>query len=415
MSQSSDANATLPLPTGIGLTALDPLFREDPYPILARLRAEAPVHYDAELKRYVFTRHDDVHAILRNTDYWSDPRRANPGTFSERFLSQGDGEPSMLLMDDPGHKRLRDLVRRSFTPRAVEQWRTRVRSIAERVVAGLPDGPFDALREFAGPLPTIVIAEMLGVDPARSADFKEWSDISTQVGFNPAPEPHQLAAAEIARGELDALFFAEIAKRKKLPPDSMSPDLISGMVGEELAGDQLTEREIVTQCNLLLVAGNVTTTDLLSNALKALADHPDQLDQLAADLDLLRNAVEETLRYDTPVTNSGRIAHRDIEIGGIAIAKGESLSVSLAAANRDPAIYPDPDRFDLAREDRHTAAFGGGRHFCLGAHLSKLEAEEGLRAFITRFPRFGIGSNGFRYAAVPSFRGFEELWIAPIR
>ena len=402
------------LPTGLALTALDPAFREDPYPILARLRREAPVHYDDVLCRYIFTRHDDVHEILRNTDLWSDPRRGNPGSFSREFLDDDDQEPSMLLMDDPGHKRLRDLVRKSFTPRAVEVWRDRVRGIAERTVASLPDGPFDALAELAGPLPTIVIAEMLGVDPARAADFKAWSDTSVQVGFNPAATPEERERADAARAQLDALFREEIAKRKALPAHTMPDDLISDMVREELDGDRLTESEIVNQCDLLLIAGNVTTTDLISNALKALADHADQREKLVRTPALLPNAVEETLRFDSPVTNSGRIAHEDIRIGGVEIPKGESLSVSLAAANRDPAAYPEPDRFDIEREDRHTAAFGGGRHFCLGAHLAKLEAQEALRAFLARFPDFELDGRGHPRAAVPSFRGFEELWLTPL-
>ncbi len=396
-----------PLPTGLALTALDAAFREDPYPVLAELRRRAPVHYDDVLKRYILTRHDDVNAVLRDPSLWSDPRKANPGTFSHMFLRNGDEEPSMLLMDDPGHRRLRELVRHSFTPRAVERWRPRVRAIAERILAAVGDGPFDLIAEVAGPLPSVVIAELLGVDPSRHADFKRWSDTTVAVGFNPAPAPDQVAAAEEARDRLSELFLAEIEARRGAPGD----DLISDMVRAEQAGDRLSDAEIVMQCDLLLIAGNVTTTDLIGNGVKALIDHPDQQTALRARPERMAHAVEEMLRYDSPVTNSGRIASADLEIGGVRIARGESLSVSLAAANRDPAIYPDPDAFDIEREDVHHQSFGGGRHFCLGAHLARLEAQEAIRALLARFDAPVLGERGHRYAAIPSFRGFEELWI----
>jgi cytochrome P450 len=393
-----------PVRTGLQLTNLDPDFREDPYPILADLRAREPVHHDRILGRYVFTRHDDVSAILRDLSLWSDPRKANPETYIGR-ISGADEEPSMLLMDDPGHRRLRDLVRRSFTPRAIESWRPRVRKVAERLVQAIEPGVFDAIAGFADPLPAVVIAEMLGLDPAAYREFKEWSDAIARTGFNPAPSDADSKAAAEAGEQLDEFFASEIAARRRRPGD----DLISDMVGAELEGDQLTDLEIVRQCNLLLLAGNITTTDLIGNALKALVDHPDQQDQLRANPDRLANAIEEVLRFESPVTASGRIANRDLEIGGVPIAKGENLSVILAAANRDPSIYPDPDRFDVTREDTHHQSFGGGRHFCLGAHLARIEGQEAIRAMLARFPGIRPGSDGHRYAATPTFRGLASL------
>jgi hypothetical protein len=183
------------------------------------------------------------------------------------------------------------------------------------------------------------------------------------------------------------------------------------MTRAEASGDRLSDDEIVSQCSLLLLAGNLTTSDLIGNMVMAFLRHPDQLAKLRARRELMKNAVEEVLRYDSPVTNSGRIAHRDIEIDGHAIAKGETLSVSLAAANRDPAAYPEPDRFDIERIDTHHQAFGGGRHFCLGAHLARLEAAETMSALLDRFPGLRLGTRGHRYAANPSFRGLAELWI----
>ena len=407
--EQPDARDPRPVATGLQLTALDPDFRENPYPILADLREREPVHYDAQLKRYLFTRHDDVNDILRDLALFSDPRKANPNTFVELFLGRGDEEPSMLLMDDPGHRRLRELVRRSFTPRAVERWRPRVREIAARLVGALDGSPFDLVSQVSGPLPTVVIAELLGIDPEKHGDFKAWSDVAVAVSFNPAATPEQLEAGDAARDSLESFFAEEIEARRRAPGD----DLISEMLAAEEQNDRLSEAEIISQCNLLLIAGNVTTTDLIGNAMKALVDFPEEQAKLRARPEWMPNAVEEALRYDTPVTNSGRIANRDVEFDGVRIAKGETLSVFLSAANRDPAVYPDPDRFDIEREDTHHQAFGGGRHFCLGAHLARLEAEEALSALLGRFDELKLGADGYRYAAVPGFRGCEQLWLEP--
>jgi cytochrome P450 len=396
-----------PLPTGIQLMALDPLFREDPYPILAELRERDPIHHDKQLGRYLFTRHDDVFNILRNPDYWSDPRKGVAGGFAREFLGRDDEEPSMLLMDDPGHRRLRNLVRHPFTPRAVDRWRGRAREVATRVIGELEDGEFDLTATVANPIPTVVIAELLGIDAEKHAQFKSWSDASIKVAFSPVNDPADVAAAEDAFVELRKFFLNEIERRRSDPGE----DLMSSMIATEEAGDRLTEDEIVSQCTLLLLAGNLTTTDLIGNAVMALLRHPDQLEKLRVHPGLMKNTVEEVLRYDTPVTNSGRIAHEDIEIDGVKIGQGESLSVSLAAANRDPAIYPDPNRFDIEREDTHHQAFGGGQHFCLGSHLARLEAAETLSALMARFPRLSLGERGHRYASNPSFRGFEEFWV----
>ncbi len=396
-----------PLPTGIQLMPLDPLFREDPSPILADLRERDPIHHDTQFNRFIFTRHDDVADILRNPDYWSDPRKGIEGGFSREYLGRGDEEPSMLLMDDPGHRRLRNLVRHPFTPRAVERWRGRAREIANRVIAELDDGEFDLIARVANPIPTVVIAELLGVDPDQHAQFKLWSDASIKVAFSPVNDPADVAAADDASEALTRFFLDEIERRRSHP----GKDLMSSMIGAEESGDRLTEQEIVSQCTLLLLAGNLTTTDLIGNGVKALLDHPEELAKLRARPDLMKNAVEEVLRYDTPVTNSGRIANEDIEIDGIKIGQGESLSVSLAAANRDPAIYPDPNRFDIERRDTHHQAFGGGNHFCLGAHLARLEAAETFSALMARFPRLSLGERGHRYASNPSFRGCDELWV----
>jgi len=399
-----------PLPTGVQLTALDPRFRDDPYPVLAELREREPVHRDTELNRWVFTRHADVFEILRNADLVSDPRKGNPESFARKFLGNEDQEPSMLMMDDPGHRRLRELVRHPFKPHAVERWRGRVREIAERVINQIDqidDEEFDLIDRVANPIPTVVIAELLGIDPDMHEGFKAWSEAMIKVGFSPVSEPADLQAADEARKSLNAFFAGEIARRRREPSD----DLISEMVQAEEAGDRLTENEIISQANLLLLAGNLTTTDLIGNGVMALLENPEQLAKLRAQPQLMKNAVEEILRYDSPVVGSGRIAHEDMEIAGQKVRKGDSLSVFLAAANRDPTVHPDPDRFDIERREIHHQSFGGGNHFCLGSHLARLEAEETLTVLLEQFPSLTHGDGGHHYASNPGFRGLAEFWI----
>ena len=183
------------------------------------------------------------------------------------------------------------------------------------------------------------------------------------------------------------------------------------MLAAEVEGTRLSEWDIVNQCNLLLVAGNVTTTDMIGNGVKALLQHPDQLAKLRANPDLIGATVEEILRYDSPVTNSGRISHEAIEIGGCPIRQGESLGVSLAAANRDPAVYADPDRFDIEREHIPHQAFGGGRHHCLGASLARLEGGEAILRLVQRFPKLRLGDRGFEMHSIPAFRGMTYFWL----
>lgn len=395
------------LPTGVRLTAIDEEFREDPYPILRKVRSAARVLPDGELGRYIYTSHDDVKSILRDKALWSDPRKARPGTFTREFLGNEDEEPSMLMMDDPDHRRLRMLVSKPFTPAAVERWREPVRAIVQNVLDEIEAEEFDLIGQFAGPIPTIVIASMLGIDPAMRASFKSWSDTSVKIAFNPFSTAEQIEAGQRAMKSLDDFFAAEIETRRQNPGD----DLLSDMIRAEEEGQKLTVAEIIAQCNLLLVAGNVTTTDLIGNGVKALLDHPEQLEKLRQDPGLIGNAVEEMLRFDSPVTNSGRISNRVMNLGGCPVEAGESLSTSLAAANRDPAVYPEPDSFDVQRKDTHHQSFGGGIHLCLGAHLARLEAQEAVLGLLSRYPQLEHGERGYSYAAVPSFRGMTEFWV----
>ncbi len=260
-----------PLPQGMQLTALDGRFRENPYPLFSELRERAPVHKDQEMGRVFCTRHDDVKALCHDKHFFTDPRKANPGTFAREVLAGnlGFGEKlSMLFMDEPDHRRLRSLVAAPFKPQAVERWRSHVTEIVERTLDEIEEDEFDLIEQFAGVVPTVVIAEMLGIDPHRHDEFKTWSDLVVQVGFNAFPTEEQRSAADTARRDLDNLFTEAIHKRK----DALGEDLISAMLRSEEQGDSLTMEEIVEQCRLLLVAGNVTTTDLIGNGISALLE-----------------------------------------------------------------------------------------------------------------------------------------------
>ncbi len=404
------ANPDNNLPQGIQLTPVDDAFRTDPYKVLKDLREQAPVHHDYELGRVLYTGHDDVKALLHDKEFFTDPRKANPGTFTREFLaaSLAPGEqPSMLLMDEPDHRRLRSLVTAPFKPAAVERWRPHIRDVVKQTLNNIDSNEFELMQHFAGPVPTVVIARMLGIDSAMHNEFKQWSDLAVKIAFNPFPTDDERAKGEAAVQALEDFFKGQIERRAK----NLGDDLLSDMIRAEVAGDTLSKEEITTQCLLLLVAGNVTTTDLIGNGIKALLDNPDQLLKLRSDPTLIVNAVEEILRYDSPVTNSGRIPNRNINVGGCPVEKGASLSPSLAGANRDPAIYPEPDRFDITREDTHHQSFGGGRHLCLGAHLARAEAQEAILGLLARYPNLAHSDKGFEYHATPAFRGFSKFWV----
>lgn len=399
------------IPSGLELTALGQSFREDPYPILASIRQASPAYHDGPPSRFFVTRDRDVRQLLRDTELFMDPRKANDGTFSKEIIATaaGMGEaPNMLFIDDPDHRRLRSLVSAAFRPKDIEAWRNAVRRLIDRTLDAIEDSEFDLVERFAAPVPVAVIATMLGIHEKHFGNFKAWSDTVVLTGFNPFPTEAQSEAAMAAKQQLDDFLLGEIEARAENPGD----DLISAMLSADEEGERLSRKECVDQCRLLLVAGNVTTTDLICNGVKALLDNPQQLALLRDKPELIRNAVEEVLRYDPSVSNTGRVANRDMEIGGCPIRKGDSLHLSLAAANRDTEAYDNPDEFDITRQDARHVAFGGGKHLCLGAHLARMETQEALLALVQRFPDLRYSDKGYRYHSIPSFRGMESFWVS---
>ncbi len=398
------------IPEGMKILPLDPIFRERPHEVLKELREKCPVHRDREFGTVVLSRHGDVEAVLRDRDYGVDPRKAREGDPVRRFVPPEGEEPTMLFLDAPDHQRLRSLVSRSFTPRRAEAWRPLVAEVTRELldeVDRVGRGEFDLVEALAAPLPAIAIARILGVDPSRQADFKRWSEAANVAFFNPFASPEEQQAGADALAALDECFATEIAKRREAPAE----DLIGRLVAAEEDGDRLTERELVRMCNLLLIAGNVTTSDLIGNGTRVLLQHPGELARLRDEPSRIKNAVEEMLRFDPPVTVSGRISSRDTEIDGVAVDARESVTTLLSSANRDPAGHADPDRFDIDREAIGHVSFGGGAHLCLGAHLARVEAQEAIGALVARYPRLRAAGGSEVWKQVPSFRGLSQYRV----
>ena len=403
-----------PVPNGIALSPLNPEYQKDPFTLLDRVREAGRIQYDPQLGRYIVSRFEDVQAILNDRDLAVDPRKAADGTFNQMFRDrmgeaesgESRGTQSMLFLDPPDHTRLRGLVSKAFTPRAIERMRPRIEEIADELLDRVGDvESFDLMPAFCQPYPTIVIAEMLGVDPADQADFKRWTDEGVAAGFDPFASEETKRKAEIAGQEFDAYLRKAIAARRADPRD----DLITGLLHAQESGDFFSDDEVVTMIFLLLGAGNITTTDLLGNGIKNLLEHPDQADLLRREPSRIPNAVEEMLRFEGPVTYSGRITVDEREIAGCPMHAGQSITVALGGANYDPRLHTDPHKFDVTREDIDHLAFGGGRRYCLGAPLARLEAQIGVAAILRHFPTLRLAPQEYIWKTVPGFRGLDRL------
>ena len=400
---------TLPVATGLALSAGDPVFRDRPHEVLDDLRTRDPVHDDRVFDRVVLTRAGDVRSVLADRGMSSDPRKSRRGSFSRVLLKVGEGfHPTMLHLDDPDHRRLRMLVSRSFNQRSVEALRPFVARLAGTLldkVAGRDT--FDVLADFAQPLSIGVIAHILGVDPGQEVSFAAWSDAQVLM-FNPARTAEQDEQLHWAETELCRHLTDAVAARR----GSRGTDLISLLVEAEEDGEQLTEAEVVDTCRLLLVAGNVTTRDLIGNGVVALLRHPAELARLRAEPGRIGSVVQELLRYDPPVTQAVRQTQEAGTIGGCPVAAGRSVVTLLMAANHDPALHTDPHAFNPDRERQRHFSFGGGAHFCLGAPLAVLEGEIALTTLFDRFSDLRLSaSRPPRRKGAPSLNGFESVWI----
>ncbi len=383
----------------------------DPYPMYRALRERSPISWSPLMEVWTFTRYDDVVAVLNDSRFSADRRQAR-NRFSE-MVAQQEREfgpfartQTMLSSDPPSHTRLRRLVSKAFTPRAVENLRPRIQQIVDQLLDEVRDQrELELVSQLAYPLPVIVIAEMLGVPPQDRARFKQWSNAVVATLGGPFAPPNVMAEARRSIEELAAYFSDFIADRRRQPRD----DLISGLVAAEEQGQVLSEDEIIAMTILLLVAGNETTTHLISNGTLALLRNPDQLQVLRDDPSLMASAVEELLRYTGPVHGTGRVAKEDIEIGGQVVKEGQVAFVLLSAANRDPEKFPDPDRLDVRRNPTDHVAFGDGIHFCLGAPLARAEAQIAIGAVLRRFPKLELQVEEPEWGGTFIIRGVKQL------
>jgi cytochrome P450 len=402
------------LPAGAALTARDDRFRDDPHPIYDALRERAPFHADAGYGRTLLTRFEDVRAALRHKGLRVDARGARADSYMRRVAGTGVAEragdtayaPPLVLLDDPDHRRIRALVSKAFNPQTIEAMAPRIAQLTAELLGAIGDAQrIDFIPDFAGPLPTQVILDMLGMPDAPRDDFKRWSE-DILMGYDPDRDAATQRRLRDAFVGMAAHIRRAVAERRDAP----RADLITAMVRARDEGDRLDDLEIVSLCTQLMVAGNVTTTDLIGNGLHALLTHPEQLALLRAEPARIDAAVEEMLRFDCPITETARIPAADDVLNGRAVRRGDTLTASLAAANHDPTAFPDPHRFDIARESAHHLAFGSGVHVCLGAPLARLEARTAIAGFLARFSFVALDpARPAVRRRLPFFRGFTSL------
>ena len=382
----------------------DENFRADPYPHYKALLTGAPRVLDMGFKFALAARYEDVRAVLMDHATYSSVVPAGMG-FDEQQKMFSDA-PSMLGSDPPTQTRLRKLVSRDFTPRRIRELEPRIREIASALLDKVKDkSEFDVMADLANPLPVMVISELLGVPPAEYLQFKKWSDkiVEADNALPGMPIPDDIKRAF---GELKEYFIATIARRRKNPGGDLVSALVAHQEAEELSADELLQFVV-----LLLLAGNETTTNLIGNGMLALGRNPEAMAALRAKPELMRGAIEEMLRYDGPVQATFRTATKDTVIGGTPIAAKTGVFVILAAANRDPAQFKDPERFDITRAPNEHLAFGEGIHFCIGAPLARLEGSIAIESALARFPGLTLKNPGAAVSYKGSYflRGLAKL------
>jgi pimeloyl-[acyl-carrier protein] synthase len=378
----------------------------DPHPHYHQVRTEKPIWSIPEFDEFVFTRWADCERILRDPTMSADPSRRRRQLDLLQLADGMERPSSMLMMDPPDHTRLRKLVSKAFTPRTVEQLRPHVAELVAGMLDRVDPSGFDLIAGLGYPLPVTVICELLGIPAEDQHLFGPWSsDASRMLDGN-------LDDATIQRGTLAFMSLVNylngiFEERRAAPRD----DLLSGLLAAEEEGERLSEEELRSTVVLLFVAGHETTTNLIGNGTVALLRQRHEWERLVADPSLAPGAVEECLRYDGPVHLTGRTATVDTEVDGVAIEAGQGLITLLAAANRDPARFPDPDRLDITRPDNHHLTFSHGIHYCLGAALARLEGQEVFKAMAQRFPTLELAEEPVHREHFV-LRGYQSVLVA---
>ena len=387
---------------------LDPVVHADPYPLYRRLREQDPVHWDPFLHTWVVTRYADVITVLLT---FSADRTPTPDQM--RAIGLGSIEPiaqvmvkQMLFMDAPAHTRLRKLCSAAFTPRRVETMASLIEDTANRLIDRVAaSGRMEVIADFASPFPAIVTAQLLGVPVEDHQQLKAWSaDFAEMLGnfqHNPDRVGHVLRTVE----DMTAYFHDAIRQQERNPHDG----LIRSLMDAEVEGQRLTEEEVIANTIVTMVGGQETTTNLIGNGLLTLLRQPDHLADLRDTPAIIESAVEELLRYESPSQHTARLAPHDVMLGGKLIRKGDAVMAVMAAGNRDPERFPDPDRLDLRRQNNRHLAFGWAAHFCFGAPLARLEGQIAFATLLRRLPGLALTDEPLAWRENLGLRGLKTL------
>jgi hypothetical protein len=390
---------------------LDPEVLANPYPLFHRLRREDPVHWDPFLHAWVVTGYNDVVTVLH---HFSAERTPAPQQLTEMGL--GSLNPiaqvmvkQMLFLDPPTHARIRSLASHAFTPQRVEVLRGHIRDITNSLLDKVEsEGSMDVIADLAEPLPCIVTAEMLGVPVEDHQQLKAWSQDFAEMLGNFQHNPDR--AARVLKSTLAMTdYFRSAIKEQRLHPRE---GLVSSLMNAEINGDRFTEEEVIANCIVTMVGGQETTTNLIGNGVLSLLRNPDELEKLRSDLSLIPSAVEEMLRYESPSQHTARLAPEDTILGGKRIAKRQAVIAVMAAGNRDPERFPDPDRFDICRANNRHLAFGWAAHFCFGAALARIEGQTAFELMLRRLPNWTLDPGPLVWRPNMGLRGLTRL---PIR
>jgi cytochrome P450 len=397
------------------LTPYNPQYREDPYSLLAEVRGRCPIFHDEMMGSYVLTRYNDIRPLVSDRTLWRDPLNGEQDAMVKRFGEEALAEAlagvrsensSILTLDDPDHARIRQPLAQALYAR-VAKFKPEVERIVSETMDRIDTAqPFDLMSTFCVPIPIDVIASILGVDGSRLVQFRAWSEGIIQT-FNMFRSPEQTRVMEESSEALNDYFTRLIEEKHANPGD----DLISDMVRLQAGGLAVNDIELRINLSALLIGGNLTTTDLIGNAVRLLLLNPAELAKLKADPGIINSVVEEALRYEPPVDITGRVASHDMEVAGCPVKPKQSLTFFLRAANRDPEVFDDPDRFDVSRQHKPHVSFGGGAHICIGAPLARLEAQVALVRLFERFPTLRLANpdDAPVWRTLPFFRGLEKL------
>jgi cytochrome P450 len=394
-----------------------PEFQADPYPMLARLRREAPIYFSEPWEAWLVTRHADVHAGFRDERLSADRAAAFarhvPAALADEVAPLVNNVRRWaLFIDPPAHKRVRALLNRAFSPRLINGLRPRIVAIVNQLLdASNGHDQFDLVQLLAVPLPVLVIGELMGLPPEDRERLKTWSDDLAALLGAATPTLPLLRGAVRAIVELEAYFREHIAERRRTPRE----DLLTALVASEADGAILDEQELVATAAMMLFGGHETTTHLIGNGVHALARHPGQWRRLHAEPALAPSAVEELLRYDSPVQRMGRVVKTELVLHGQRLGAGQRVFLMLGAANRDPDVFAAPDELDLERADNKHLAFGWGAHYCVGAALGRLEAELVLAELARRFVTLTLDGETPPHLHNATVRGLSALPISVTR